>query len=488
MTNHLKLISTTSNVNKYHYNDIQQKVMKSQVESVSKVQSKLTKLPMLFTESGYLHDNANDFLLTRYHNHNFFNQLCENNPGRKSFSSISLVTLNNYTDHIRNWLNICASQGVSYLEVDVYFLEAVLEIMRDPEEDDNVLESSILNYISTWRLFYEYLDLMNISHKMEMPDKIRQERNTSRAEDNSDVLNYTHKDRKSVYFDDPLIKNDKIVKTRNYNNQALTTYQFGCLLKELRKIDVVYELMAKTQLDTLMRINEITHYFPYSKTRENPDWYNYGEMKINQLDLQPLKFIGKGQKERLIDVDIRTMKYISDRYLTVKESGYDTTIYDQRKHLFLLNFLPSKSGLKSNYTIKSDVLWLNKHGKPVSKTMYRNAFQQVAKILRNKNIISSRIFLRPHCLRHTGATLRLIKYGEETGIDICTANIDDIHIFLQDLLGHANQTTTQLYISTVRKLKIGDLSKKTIMTNEDIWKEELEINPHLKKGVDFIKS
>ena len=360
--------------------------------------------------------------------------------------------------------------------------------MRDPEEDDNISESSILNYISTWRLFYEYLDLINISHKMEMPNKIRQERYKSRTEDNSYMYNYTNKDRKSTYFDDPLIKSNKIVKTRNYNNQALTKYQFDCLLKELRKVDVVFELMAKCQLDTLMRINEITHYFPYGKTRENPDWHNYAEMKINQVDLQPLKFIGKGQKERNIDVDIRTMKYISDRYLTVKESGYDTTIYDQRKHLYLLNFLPSKTGRKSNYTINSDVLWLNRHGKPVSKTMYRNAFQKVAKILKNKNIINSRIFLRPHGLRHTGATLRLIKYSEETGIDICTANIDDIHIFLQELLGHTDQATTQLYISTVRKLKIGNLSKKTIITNEDNWKEELERNPHLKKGVDFIKS
>ena len=213
MTNHLKLISTTSKVDKYQYNDIQQKVMKSQFESVSKVQSKSTKLPMLFTESGYLHDNANDFLLTRYHNYNFFNRLCEHTLGRKSFSSISLVTLNNYADHIRNWLNICASQGVSYLEVDVYFLEAVLEIMRDPEDDDNISENSILNYISTWRLFYEYLDLINISHKMEMPNKIRQERYKSKAEDNSDVFNYTKKDKKSTYFDDPLIKNNKIVKT-----------------------------------------------------------------------------------------------------------------------------------------------------------------------------------------------------------------------------------------------------------------------------------
>ncbi len=488
MENIIQLNKTNTDKPSHDYNNIQQKIIKAQNESISKVQSKNTKLPMLFTESGFLHEHANDFLLTRYNYFQFFNALCEKNPGRKSFSSISLVTLNNYADHIRNWLNICSSQGMSYLEVEIDFLDAVLEILRDPEDDDDIEEISISNYISTWRLFYEYLDLMKINHKMEIPKKIRQERNKSKHEDNSYMYNYTDKTKKSVFFDDPLIENRKILKIRNYNNQALTNQQFNYLLKELKKIDVVYEVMAKCQLDTLMRINEITHFFPYGKTKLNPDWKNYARMKQTGLDLQPLNFIGKGQIKRNIDVDIRTMKFLEDKYLTAKEKGSDITIYEQRKQQYLMNYLQSKSGKKSGYGGKTDVIWLNKQGRPVSKTMYRNAFKKVAEILRNKGVISSRIFLRPHGLRHTGATLRLIKYSETTGVDICTANIDDIHIFLQGLLGHADQATTQLYISTVTKLRIGDLGKKTIHTYEEDWKDEIAKDQNLRRGIDKIKS
>lgn len=487
MKNIIQLKTSNTAKSEYNIRDIQHKVVKAQHESISKIQSKTTKLPMLFTESGFLHEHANDFLLTRYHNFDFFNVLCENNPGRKSFSSISLVTLNNYADHIRNWLNICSSQGMSYLEVDIDFLKAVIEILRDSEDDD-ISESSISNYISTWRLFYEYLDLIKINNKMEIPNKIRQERNKSSTEDNSYMYNYTDKTKKTVYFDDPLIENRNIVKIKNYNNQALTEHQFNCLLKELKKVDLVYEIMAKCQLDTLMRINEITHFFPYGKTQLNPKWKNYAGMVQGDIELQPLKFIGKGQIDREIDVDIRTMKFLEDKYLTAKEKDTDITIYDHRKNLYLMNFLQTKTGKKSTFKVNSDVLWLNKQGRPVSKTMYRNAFKKVAKILRGKGIISSRTFLRPHGLRHTGATLRLIKYSKVTGIDICTANIDDIHVFLQGLLGHKDLTTTQLYISTVTKLRVGELGKKTIHTYEEDWKDEIDKNPNLRKGIDKIKS
>ena len=484
----MELISDNRNKTEYNFDEIQKKVIRAQVEPITKIKSKSTQLPMLFTENGYLHEHANQFLLTRYQNYDFFNTLCINNPGRKSFSSISLTTLNNIADHVRHWLNICASQGMSYLEANVDFLYAVLEIMRDPEDDEDVSEQSISNYISTWRLFYEYLDLMHINHRMEMPKKIRQERKKSAAEDNSYAYNYANKTTTSVFFNDPLIENRNIRKIKDYSSQALTEHQFNCLLKELKKIDVVYEVMAKCQLDNLMRINEITHYFPHSKNNLNKDWKSYAGMIRANIDFQPLKFIGKGQIEREIDVDIRTIKFLEDRYLTAKEKNSDITIYDTRKWLFLNKYLQSKTGKKSQYEVNSDVLWLSKQGRPVSKTMYRNAFKKAAKALRDRGIISSRIFIRPHGLRHTGATLRLIKYSKNTGVKICTANIDDIHIFLQEFLGHADQKTTLLYISTVTKLRIGDLGKKTIHRYEESWEDEINNDPNLKRGIDKIKS
>ena len=484
----VELISVNKEKNVYIFDDVQKKVIKAQLESVQKFTSKSTQLPMIYTETGYLHEHANQFLLTRYQNYDFFNKLCVNNPGRKSFSSISLSTIHNIADHVRNWLNICSSQGISYLEADADFLDAVLEIMRDPEDDEDIEEISIATYIGTWRLFYEYLDLMHINHRMDMPKKVRQERKKSATEDNSNAYNYANKTATSVFFDDPLIENKNIRKIKDYSSQALTEYQFNCLLKELKKIDVVYAVMAKCQLDSLMRINEITHYFPHSKNSLNKEWKSYAGMVRANIDFQPLKFIGKGQIEREIDVDIRTIKFLEDKYLTAKEKNSDITIYDNRKSLYLNKYLLSKTGKKSQYEVNSDVLWLSKQGRPISKTMYRNAFKKAAITLRDKGIITNKIFIRPHGLRHTGATLRLIKYSETTGVKICSANIDDIHIFLQEFLGHSDQKTTQLYISTVTKLRIGDLGKKTIHQYEDEWEDEIENNPNLQRGIEKIKS
>ena len=244
--------------------------------------------------------------------------------------------------------------------------------------------------------------------------------------------------------------------------------------------------MAKVQLDTLMRINEIVHYFPYEANNLNPDWMNFAMMRQSNMDFQVLHFIGKGQIKRNIDVDIRTMKFIDDYYLTAKLENInaDVTIYDYRKSLFLSNFLKSKHGKKSNYNYSSDIIWLTKTGRPVSKTMYRNAFKKAAKILRATGIINMRTIIRPHGLRHTGTTLRLVKYGEETGIDISVSNIDDIAAFLRELLGHCDENTIRLYISTVRKLPIGELGKKTMHEYKDKFGTGLHKHPSVQKELD----
>ncbi|KGJ89615.1 site-specific integrase [Colwellia psychrerythraea] len=470
------------------YNAIKARSIKEQTGIVKKVTSTKAKLPMLVCDFGFLHEHANNFLLTRYNNPDFFNVLVKKNAGRKAFKSITLITMNNMADHMRNWLNICAHQGCSYLDVNMDFFNTVLKIMRDSDDDDFVAESSIAVYLETWRLFYEYLDLMNINHNIEFPAKIRQERERSKEEDNSDILNHTRRNNKSTILIDPLLDNKRMKKITNYTSQVLTEYQLQQLIIELNKIDRVYAVMAHVQLDTLMRINEVVHHFPYKGNSRNPNWMNGAQMMLSVKTSQPLSFIGKGQVDREIDVDIRTMKLIENKYITAKSKGSDITIYDQRKNLFLTKYLTSKNGKESKYSSTSDVLWLSASGRPISKAMYRKAFSKAAKALRNRGIIDCRIYLRPHGMRHTGATLRLIKYSKETGVKICTGNIDPIHIFLQDLLGHASQKTTKLYISTITKLKIGNLAKKTILKHEDLWADDIKNNPMLAKGVDAIKS
>lgn len=486
MSNVLTLSKTISSQELIRYRKIQNNVQLSQFEAVTKVQSSDTELPMLFTSSGYLHEHANDFLLTRFNHPKLLNQLVQIDNRKRTFKKVTITTINNYADHIRNWLNICESQGISYLEADEPFLNGVLDILRDPEDNEKPLsERSIINYIDTWRLFYDYLSLMKISHKMTFPEKLTKTRNKSDSEKNSDMYNYAHKGT-TTYQDDPLIENNRVIKIKNYSSQTLTELQFNALLDELGKVDLVYKIMAKVQLDTLMRINEVVHYIPCESNYLNPDWKNYALLKQSGEDFQSLTFIGKGQIERNIDLYIETIKFIDDHYMTakLKDIDADITIYDYRKSLYLKNYLKSKQGKKSNYHTGSDILWLTKNGRPVSKTMYRNAFKKATSVLRAKKIINTRLIVRPHSLRHTGATLRLIKYGEKTGINISISNLDDINSFLQGLLGHSDEHTTRLYISTVRKMAIGELGKKTLHKYKDNFESDLISHPSVKKELD----
>ncbi len=125
-------------------------------------------------------------------------------------------------------------------------------------------------------------------------------------------------------------------------------------------------------------------------------------LKISNLffDIEVIKVIGKGNKERLVPIGSAAIKYI--------------TIYleNVRNHL----------DIKAQFT---DTVFLNKHGKSISRIMIFNIIKEAAKAAGiNKNV-------SPHTLRHSFAT-ELINNG---------ANLKAV----QQMLGHASITTTEIY-------------------------------------------
>jgi integrase len=473
------------------YKEAKANLMAAQSGNVSKHKS-LSGLPIIVCESGHLHEHAVDFIVTRMNHPDFFNKLTVDND-KNTFRAITKVTANNEADHLRNWLNICANNGVSYLEVGIEFLEAVIKDFRDDEDHLALSEESISKYINTWRLFYKYLNFCGVEHRLKFPAKIRRQRQMSNAEDQSDFLNYARpadKRRVSTTYVDPLIENRRKKKVTDYESQVLTNKQMSALICELNKVDRVYAVMAHVQLDTLLRINELVEYFPpEGGNKLNKKWMNTAEMRQARKVEQPFKFIGKGQKAREINIDIQTMQMVSDKYITAKRNGSDITIYDERVSIYKRKYVRTKWADKAGHTSESKFIWLTDKGRPVSKAMYRQAFAKALKVLRNPvnsdgAMIDESLYVRPHALRHTGATLRLLKYSKLTGVEICVANIDDINIFLQNLLGHSNFETTERYITTVRKIQVGGLARKTILSQADMWKDEFENNPILKKGID----
>ena len=469
------------------YHILKKEIMLEQFKTVSKHQTS-DGFPMIVCESGHWHLHANEYITTRLNHPTVFNRADKN---YRPFRKITKVSANNEADHLRNWLNICANNGVNYLKVTIDFLDAVIDDFRHDEDNefDAVSEQSIATYINTWRLFYTFLDLIGVEHKLNFPAKIKQTRSKSNSEDRSDFLNHTKTNkqrRESKVFIDPLIDNRRKTKIVDYCSQVLTEDQIGMLIVELNKIDRVYAVMAHTQIDTLLRISELVEYFPHEEgNQRNKNWMNAAQMQLAGKAEQVFRFIGKGQVERRINVDIRTMKMISDYYITCKCDGSDKTLYNERTALYQRKYCNTKWAKRTGRTINNKHQWLTKKGRPVSKSMYRAAFGKALKVLRDQNKIEADIYVRPHALRHTGATLKLIKYGEKTGVDICMANIDDIHIVIQNLLGHADFQTTELYIATVRQLKIGGLARKAMLSQEDLWKGVGGNNDWIiKKGVD----
>lgn len=118
------------------------------------------------------------------------------------------------------------------------------------------------------------------------------------------------------------------------------------------------------------------------------------------LDIEFIKILGKGNKERLVPIGSEASKFLQ---IYLKE---------------LRPQIPIKPG-------KEDFVFLNNRGNPISRVMIFIIIKQLAEIIGLKKNIS------PHTFRHSFAT-HLI----EGGADLRA---------VQEMLGHESITTTEIY-------------------------------------------
>ena len=125
-------------------------------------------------------------------------------------------------------------------------------------------------------------------------------------------------------------------------------------------------------------------------------------LKISNLhlDIEFIKIIGKGNKERLVPIGSEAVKFL--------------TIYLEESR----NHVPVKPG-------KEDFVFLNNRGNPLSRVMVFIIIKSLAEKIGLKKSIS------PHTFRHSFAT-HLI----EGGADLRA---------IQEMLGHESITTTEIY-------------------------------------------
>ena len=140
-------------------------------------------------------------------------------------------------------------------------------------------------------------------------------------------------------------------------------------------------------------------------------------LRLKQLNFERgmIKIIGKGDKERIVPIGEYAMEY-------------------------LLKYI--NDGRKKNPGKNSEYIFLNRYGEPVSRVYF---FKQVKKYAQQADIM---VEISPHTLRHCFATHML-----ENGAELRA---------VQEMLGHANIATTQIYtnISTKRILSAYDLYSK----------------------------
>ena len=130
------------------------------------------------------------------------------------------------------------------------------------------------------------------------------------------------------------------------------------------------------------------------------------DLKMRQIniDLGVLKIIGKGNKERNVPIGDFAKEY-------------------------LLNYVMNVRGKHDHF--KSQFVFLSRQGKPLT----RQYFWKKVKDYANKAGIL--INVTPHTLRHSFATHLL-----ESGADLR---------MVQEILGHANISTTQIYTHVTSK-------------------------------------
>ena len=140
-------------------------------------------------------------------------------------------------------------------------------------------------------------------------------------------------------------------------------------------------------------------------------------LKIKQINLEKgvIDIIGKGNKQRKVPIGEYALEFVN-KYID-----------EHRIH---------NPGKRTGY------LFLNRYGEPLSRQYF---FKQIKKYAKEANIEED---ISPHTLRHCFATHML-----ENGAELRA---------LQEMLGHSNLSTTQIYtnVSTKRILDAYDLFTK----------------------------
>ena len=281
------------------------------------------------------------------------------------------------------------------------------EFIIDLKYVKNYSDNTIKSYESDLREFQEYLNKKDIS--MVNNDEIRK---YFRTFDNKNERTLARTMSSMRAFYDYLIKKN-IIKVNPMDD--INGPKIGKYLPEVLTMDEVDRLLDITPKDAFTFRNRCILELLYSTGIRISELVG---LKLENLSLNDslIKVMGKGSKERVVPLNDITTDYLRD-YIT-----------DVRPKM-----------LKK---VQTDYLFLNNHGKPITR-------QAVFKMIKARALeVGIKKNISPHTMRHSFATHML-----EGGADIR---------FIQELLGHSDAQTTEIY---------------THIVNETLKKDYSEYNP-----------
>lgn len=240
---------------------------------------------------------------------------------------------------------------------------------------------------------------------------------------NKDLLLVNNKD--IIYYLEFLKKKDSS-KTINHHLNALASFYNFLLIENKITRNPIYDIdklkttkslpkvLSQDEIKKILDIDLINKY-SYRNKAMLELMYSSGlriselvNIKIYNLDLDmgTVRIMGKGAKERIVPIGETAINYLS---------------------IYINEYRPLLNKKKSDW------LFLNNRGDSISR-------QSFFKIIKNTKIKKNiKTTFTPHTLRHSFATHML-----ENGADLRS---------IQELLGHSNISTTQIYTHVSNKIK-----------------------------------
>lgn len=251
---------------------------------------------------------------------------------------------------------------VGDLKLNSPFLRQRIRLFLKKLKDKGYTKKGISRKIAALRSFFKFLDLNEFIEKNPMSTikspKIRMEENLPKFLDLPDIRRILKE------LKDP----------RKFNSKKSKRYY----------------LLVRLLYSTMARVSEVC------------------SIKVRDVNFEKgyIRLRGKGNKERIVPVDAKTIKVI-------KESLVNRIFYDD-----------------------DDYLLVNTRGDKLTPRVVQNDIQ----LIKEKCGFPDSKIITPHVFRHTGAT-----HLRRSGMDISE---------LQDILGHSSPNTTRIYAKNdIRRLK-----------------------------------